>query len=267
MKRFNFFIFLSLLLGVMSCSDTTEPSDSRVSIKSLFNSALGSTDIDGLIFTQAWKCASAPEVQSWGVSGSYFANGDRDYDNIVDAGIMTASDVNFVRYQFPDGVSDYGYDTGFDVDAQYFPVYGDTTTWGFSGSGVYSGFSHDMYVRPTIDILNDSGVEHHISQGFNLEWNSGGVGKIGIILKCLPCDAYLEYGIDISAYKDFQWYDFDVVDDGSYSIPTTVLNSLPDTSVVKIYIGRMDSKIVSENGKIFEIAAFSGCSGSYSLIP
>ncbi len=265
-------IFLLIAVVLISCEDKNSVESSEVSadmdiVSQIIQSASTPEYIDGRITVQAYTKIGGI-VSNYDITGACFANGVIDYSNQLSAGTMLASDATLTENQFPNNIANYGYYMNQCDNSQFYPVFGDTTDWGWTGSQNVTGFTTQMYVKPEIEIYTPDvsfDIPQSKSAGIPITWNgTSATNKIGLLIETNPVQTLLYYGKDIP--KTYYW-EVDIDDDGSYTIPAQSLSNFPDSCIIDISIARMNSQYEEINSKTYVFEAISFSQASYYLVP
>jgi hypothetical protein len=197
--------------------------------------------------------------------------GDKYHDSEVDGGditiaglVVTYNSDPYYSYSFSDS----------EVDAngyfkKYNPTFGATAKWkmvGNSSIGV-SAIDEDIYIPKEFICTNTLATRPTIdnSQDFTLTWEtdaSNPNGKVGIIVEY---DAFKSNYLD-STLSDV-YFNWSIItdDDGSYTIPSTVLDDFPDNSYLTIEAGRAKRDVVTKTEGVYRFVTMTYISYDFEV--
>lgn len=172
-----------------------------------------------------------------GGSTTYLSGGkifsDSGMTTGVNGGTMTAGGIT-VGYS-----SDYGY-----ISASQ-PDFGQTSTWGLSGDPTNGtpSFIDSLYVPALISLSSPlTGGTLSKSSGFGMTWNSDPNNDSVVV--GFKYEATLSNYADTSLSDDtYSWYRL-VPDNGSYTVPSEALSSVPVGGYIEVIVARGASKVV-----------------------
>lgn len=233
------------VLAVGCGNDPTNPGNSGgVVVPTFFPWEKSTVPTHGTMYVTASRARGNGTV-SYQSGGQIFK--DTDHDSIVDGGLMTVSGLQITSHP---------------VDHFYLDrnsaTFGAVTSWGLSGNsgnGIPS-FSDSLYV-PSLVSISSPTVGSFVSKSANisLAWNSDANNDSVVV--------GFEYLSDASQIRDstlpgtiIQWATF-TEDDGSYSIPSSVLNSLPVGGLVRLVVARGNAKTTGTTSKKFYLYTYT----------
>ena len=198
--------------------------------------------------------------------------GDKYHDSIVDGGDITIADMVVTYNSDPYYSYDFSEDeidpsTGYPKD--YNPTFGATAKWkmvGNSSIGV-SAIDEDIYIPKEFICTNTLATRPTIdnSQDFTLTWETDANnpnGKVGIIVEY---DAFKSNYLD-STLSDV-YFNWSIItdDDGSYTIPSTVLDDFPDNSYLTIQAGRGKRDVVTKSEGVYRFITMTYISYGFKV--
>jgi len=189
----------------------------------------------GAFYIQASTTASGSTTYLSG--GKIFS--DSGMTTGVNGGTMTAGGI-IVGYS-----SDYGY-----ISASQ-PYFGQTSTWGLSGDTTNGtpSFTDSLYVPTLISLSAPSTPGDMLSKssGFGMTWNPDPNNDSVVV--GLKYEATLSRYVDTSLSDDnYSWYRL-VPDNGSYTVPSGALSSVPVGGYIDVIVARGASKVVGTTRK------------------
>ena len=264
MKKNNNYYLIILLTSLsfiflLSCSQTTEPnmpgSNNIKKISTSIPSVLVSTnDEDAILgFLQA-KHEKYSNAQYDEYSVSTYVYQDLNKENLADVGDVVVS-----NYLMTTPDNDNFYRKILNGNSSKLPDFGKTSQFSIEGNSNYNiaGFNESFYVPQKITVSNYfQDNELNKTQSLTLNWNSDVDNDNG-------CYIFIEYQPDLSREYDSSlpdsiiYWTQNVTDNGSYTIPTNVLQNFPTGGKVKLIVVRGNGKIVDVNSKKFLLLAYS----------
>ncbi len=198
--------------------------------------------------------------------------GDKYHNTIVDGGDITIADI-VVTYD-PDPYYSYGFSEA-KVDPHtgypyvFNPTFGATAKWkmvGNSSIGV-SAIDEDIYIPKEFICTNTLATYPTIdnSQDFTLTWEtdpSNPNGKVAIIVEY---NSFASQGLD-PTHSDV-YFNWSVItdDDGSYTIPSSVLDDFPDNSYLTIQAGRGKRDVVTKTEGVYRFVTMTYISYEFKV--
>jgi len=198
--------------------------------------------------------------------------GDKYHDSEVDGGDITIADIvvtynsdPYYSYDFSEAENDPS--TGYPY--VFNPTFGATAKWKMVGdsSNNVSAIDEDIYIPKEFILTNTLATRPTIdnSQDFTLTWETDANnpnGKVGIIVEY---DAFKSNYLD-STLSD-TYFNWSVItdDDGSYTIPSTVLDDFPDNSYLTIQAGRGKRDVVTKSEGVYRFITMTYISYGFKV--
>ncbi len=172
------------------------------------------------------------------------ASNSVDGGNITAAGVTVSPDPSRSNYY-------YSYHPGTS------PTFGQATTFSLAGnpSNSVPSFSTNMYLPGRIQLQHSHG--EFIEDGKVIMWNADASNAHGVYID-------LHYDEEVSHTKSPTLPNTDVwktlpavADDGKYSLSATDLEDFPTGGYVQVTVGRGNAKIVTAQGKKYNVYGYS----------
>lgn len=247
--------FIALTIGLASCSDATSPG-TGVDLWP-FND-LGSFLKPGnpshgqiYIYTET----SAAGVTKHNLGGQLFNN--TDHDTAVLGGSMTAAGESISE---PSSIGPY---VSFKT-----PTLGQTLAFGLSGNGTHGvpSFTDSLYIPSPIKVTGPVIDSVSASAGLTITWNTDS-GNDSVLIG-------IEYDADFNElavnplfnYPDYRWWTL-TNDNGSYTIPSSVMANLTPGTRITVLVGRGRSKSSGTTSYPVDIYGYSSGRERYWVKP
>ena len=252
---------------VFACNDIDGPNGSDIDgIDFPFYLVSGSGIGDahyGYLGVAASTNISSSSEGLYGTTGGFFDNTDlrsprHDYGVATIAG-KSVSAGSEMYYSESGSMSD--------VDA---PTFGANGTWTINGGTGGPSFTKTMYVPSVIELLSPTRTGPAISDlsrssDITVSWNSD-PGNDNVLV-VLFYDGAISNDIDptLPASDEVQHWITD--DDGSYTISSSDLSSLPVGGRIRIIVARgVGSNVSGGDGKNYNLYAYSTAEGAFKII-
>jgi len=264
-KMKNIYLIFILIFTLYSCNDNNS---------NIVNQKITKKDIVGILYGQMIP-ENGAFVNGYISASSHWLNGHFIYqisgvayiDSVnptpVLAGDITASDRTLEPFSYDNAM--YGYATL--PSGETAPVFGDSSDWGFSGNQLLGipSFSTSIYSVDKIELINSLPTGSTIDKDNNLtiNWNSDNNNPKVYIL--------VAYIASISNRNDTTLTDEDYIwstetnDDGSYTISSSIFSNIPIGGIVQIAIGRVNTALYQESGKVFRLISLVTARTEYIL--
>ena len=248
MKRIRMLAGMSLLaLAVLTVGCGDEPTSTVEDVQDSFFSTTSKSPTYGQMYASSmWTRQSGSA--SYDCGGQVFNN--TGHDAHVSGGGMMVSD------RSAEERSPGLYRT------MKAPVFGSFATWSLSGnsSAGIPAVLDSMYLPSEIRILSPSVNTLSRSQNLTIQWNTdpnNGYVKIQLRDASEPTDTTGE--------QQYNWNTI-VADNGSYTIPSTILSNIPTDGLAVVTLTRGESKTIGTTHK-FHIYGYTSAADAYRLTP
>ncbi len=186
-----------------------------------------------------------------------FAQISANNDSTVPVGQITISNGRLL----PDTASALLYfwnDT--DTTGKSCPTFGTISNWGIDGNPTYNipSFTTTMYA-PQVLTCSASVASVSKQNVYPVSWNVDGNNSYGIFIKLIYVNR---------SNNDITQWDTTISDNGSFSVPSHVLQLFPDSSNVDIAVGRGNYKVYTDSaGRSYLIVGTSLCIQEIKILP
>lgn len=267
MSKFKVAVLICATVLIAACSQATDtsPNNSQKTAKTVesaliltLNDAKGTFDVRSLrgmgSSASAAYSANGQVLDTIGVSPVVLVNGGA----AVMASCSLAVDTAF----------GYGYIYTPLYKGSGSPAFGGTKTFSLAGnnSEQINGFSTTMYVPQEIVMTAPATYMANAStgSGFTVTWNqdNSNTEPVYIGLVYLGAESHAENG---SLSSTDVWKLISTTDDGSYTVSSSDLTGMPVGGILKISIGRGNSKTVTNGGQTYLINAYTIAGGRLRL--
>ncbi len=255
-------ILISALL-MFSCQEPDlqrDNSSDEIGFLQLMFSGGGGGDYDGKFISLASRRRTGVVDARYSLGASFYNTTGK-----IDVGTVTIADaIGFVHV--PSALHGDTYGHNFKSLTSNKPTYGANATFAITGnaSNSFTAFTTSMYCPEELELATTFAPDRTVdgTKDLTLTWNSdaNNPNKVYLWLNYLEIasndrDSTLPViAIDLN-------YSFP--DNGSYTLPTSVLQQLPAGSLFTLYIGRGNIKYHTDNGNTYRIT--SGSFVAYEL--
>jgi len=260
MLKKQMLILLSALI-IFSCQEPDlqkENSNDKVDLLQFILSGGSGGSYDGEFISVASRNQTGTAVEPWYALGASFYTSS-NLLNEYDAGTVTIADATGFTYD-PNARHGNTYGHNYKPLTSNIPTFGANASFAITGnaSNSFTAFTTSMYCPEELELTTNF-VDRTVdgTQGLTLTWNADANNSNDVYL-------WLNYLEIPSNDRDSNMPDntislnYTFPDNGSYTVPTSVLQQLPDGSLFTLYIGRGNIKYHTDNGKTYQIT-----SGSY----
>lgn len=260
MLRLYSLLVLVLGLAVAGCDDEVTPPSQSGSIFSPLH---------------LWGSSTTPTYGQFYITAQTGSNGEttylsggKIYSSTAHATQVSGGDMTAGGLVIPWNANLAYYAIGPEVGGGGTPTFGAVSTWGLAGNGSNGipSFADSLYVPAVIKLTAPVGPNGTVSKSgaISVQWNADVNNSDGVAVGLMYDGVTSQFVDSTLPYFEYNWYQF-TDDDGSYTIPASVLNSIPVGGYVNIVVARGASKEVGTVSKRFHIYGYSVGSGLFKV--
>ncbi len=245
----------------VGCSDTLTNSSKNLSgnngiFNLFFLTEVDLDTLDGVFYVEASTTFNATQYY---VSGSVFKS-RIVHDTLIHGGVLTASDR--VVDSFYLGGHLYQWSPGLGSD-NTLPTFDGTGKWSLTGVPT-AAFSTTLASPKIINISGPSPYDIPKDSGIQVTWNADTNNTAGV--RIIIYQGWASRKEDSSLTTADVSFNTLTTDDGSHTISSRILSSIPKGGIINVYVSRANSKVVTNpNGKNYFIASLAKAVSQYKL--
>lgn len=251
-----FSLVFAIALLVMGCNsdDPTAPRRGGTGLGDPFPWMKNTAGTYGSFYISARTMAGrSTATTTYRSGGGIFS--DSNHRSPVNGGQITAGDLT-VNYN-----SDYGY------LSLGQPAFGAVSTWALAGNTANGtpAFSDSMYVPAVIVMSHPStpGTALSKSSGFTIQWNADPNNETVVV--GFRYDEIISNFVDTSLSDNpYGWLRF-APDNGSYTIPTSALDSVPAGGYIDVIVARGASRLSGTSARKYHIYGTTIANGMFKV--
>ena len=251
----NFALFIAIVVLLSSCSKVLEPAngdntnrDIDGNVLKTITSSISSTDDD--LGTLEARCIKVHTGSSNGFySVSAYIQKDQNHYEWVNVGKVTVADYTI---NSPDSTNYYSHE----FSPSNYPSFGTTREFAIEGNPSLNipAFDTTLYIPKELSITNTfPNDELHNNQALTLQWNQDTQNDFCYL--AINYDVLTSNDDDSSLPDSTIFWSVKIPDNGTYTIPTSVLQQFPVGATIDFFLVRGNALIVNKNGKKYTVLA------------